>query len=72
MTIFQSIAIYLLVGTIFSAIIDTAHYLSSKMNPEEHNPVNALTNIERIIAIISWPIGSIAVIRELIRMKRNK
>lgn len=72
MTILQSIAIYLLAGTIFSAIIDTAHYLTSIMNPEEHDPDNALTNTERVIAIISWPIGAIAVIRELIRMKRNK
>jgi hypothetical protein len=72
MTILQSIAIYLLAGTILGAFLDTVNYLIKHNNPEHYDPENELNNWERFVTIIGWPFVAFSIIRELIRISRHK
>jgi len=61
--------IYLLCGTVLAAIMDTFHYLTKKL--PGYDPNNELTNIERIVIILFWPIGLIIIVREFIKARKR-
>jgi hypothetical protein len=64
----QSVVLYLIIGTIFSAFVDITYWMARRIDPNyDKESENQLTNGERVYTILLWPLAVITMIRALIR-----
>jgi hypothetical protein len=62
----QILSIYILIGTLFSALTDYAHSKAKQNWPsEEEWEHNHLNNFDRFWLVALWPIGILVVIGKL-------